>query len=152
VLKGFQAATARTPIDEHSGSNQGLNLGHKRAWLGLLICTAPLGAHHSFDAEYDRSKTEVLSGIVTRVEWMNPHVRFYIDAADAEGNVTNWNLELGSPASLTRRGWTRKSLAVGDRVSVVSSLAKDGSKMANARKVTLADGRTVFGASSADPE
>jgi hypothetical protein len=118
----------------------------------LLVAVIPLVAHHSFDAEYDRNKTVVLSGVVTKVEWTNPHARFYVDVKDADGTVTNWNLELGSPASLTRRGWTRKSLQVGDQIKVSASLARDGSKMANARTVTLADGKSVFGASSADKE
>jgi Family of unknown function (DUF6152) len=122
------------------------------ACLWWLIPAFPAVAHHSFDAEYDGNKTVVLAGVVSKVEWMNPHARFYIDVKDADGNVTNWNLELGSPASLIRRGWTRKSLKVGDQVTVKASLAKDGSKMANARTVTLADGKSVFGASSADKE
>jgi hypothetical protein len=120
--------------------------------LWLLGAALPAVAHHSFDAEYDGNKTIVLMGVVTKVEWMNPHARFYVDVKENDGSVTNWNLELGSPASLIRRGWTRKSLKAGDQITVKASLAKDGSKMANARSVTLADGKSVFGASSADKE
>jgi hypothetical protein len=120
--------------------------------LCLLGAALPAVAHHSFDAEYDGNKTIVLVGTVTKVEWMNPHARFYVDVKENDGSVTNWNLELGSPASLIRRGWTRKSLKAGDQITVKASLAKDGSKMANARSVTLADGKSVFGASSADKE
>jgi len=121
------------------------------ACLGLLLCTRSLLAHHSFDAEYDRSKTIVMKGTVTKIEWMNPHTRFYIDVKDDKGRVSNWNMELGSPNGLIRAGWTRKSLKIGDEVTVTASLAKDGSKMANARKIILADGKEVFGASSAGP-
>jgi len=126
----------------------------KSWWMCLCLLGAalPVVAHHSFDAEYDGNKTIVLTGLVTKVEWMNPHARFYVDVKESDGSVTNWNLELGSPASLIRRGWTRKSLKAGDQITVKASLAKDGSKMANARSVTLADGKSVFGASSADKE
>jgi len=118
------------------------NLSGLIAGLGLLAL--PVFAHHSFEAEYDASKPVTLKGTVTKVEWTNPHARFYIDVKDASGNVTNWNLELGSPNGLMRRGWTRNSLKVGDLVSVEGSQAKDASKMANARAVTLADGKKVF--------
>jgi hypothetical protein len=107
-------------------------------------------AHHSFTAEYDATKPVKLTGTVTKVEWMNPHARFYIDVKDDSGTVTNWELELGSPKALMRLGWTRHSLQAGDMVSVEGSLAKDGSKLANARKVTLGDGRKVFAGSAAD--
>jgi len=130
------------------------SLAMKSWWMCLCLLGAalPVVAHHSFDAEYDGNKTIVLTGLVTKVEWMNPHARFYVDVKESDGSVTNWNLELGSPASLIRRGWTRKSLKAGDQITVKASLAKDGSKMANARSVTLADGKSVFGASSADKE
>jgi hypothetical protein len=117
------------------------------AWLAVLALGLPpatLTAHHSFAAEYDASKPVTLKGTVTRVEWTNPHARFYVDVKDETGGVTNWNLELASPNVLTRNGWTRKSLNIGDEVSVEGAAAKDGSKMANARVVTLADGRRVF--------
>ena len=118
--------------------------------LGLLVPVAPLLAHHSFAAEYDEKKPVTLKGVVTKVEWTNPHARFYVDVKDDKGNVTNWNLELASPNVLVRNGWTRKSLQVGDAVEVSGSQAKDGSNMANARAVTLSDGRKVFAGSSGD--
>jgi hypothetical protein len=110
----------------------------------------PALAHHSFAAQYDRNKQVKLNGAVTKVEWMNPHARFYIDVKDESGKAVNWELELGSPNGLTRAGWTRNSLKVGDTVTVEGYLAKDGTSLANAAKVTFADGRQVFGASSAD--
>ena len=118
------------------------------AGMGLVVAWAPAIAHHSFAAEYDASKPITLKGAVTRIEWTNPHARFYIDVKDDRGTVTNWNLELASPNVLTRQGWTRKSLEVGDQITVEGSLAKDGSKMANARIVTLANGKRVFAGSS----
>ena len=118
------------------------------AGIGLVVASAPGIAHHSFAAEYDASKPITLKGAVTKIEWTNPHARFYMDVKDDKGTVTNWNLELASPNVLTRQGWTRKSLEVGDQITVEGSLAKDGSKMANARVVTLANGKRVFAGSS----
>ena len=122
---------------------------HKLAVLigvaGILCPVAQLYAHHSFAAEYDEKKVIVLKGTVTRFDWLNPHVRFYVDVKDDKGNVTNWDLELMSPNTLTRAGWDRHALKVGDQVTVTAYLAKDGSTRANARgNVTLADGRKIF--------
>jgi len=116
----------------------------------LLFSVAPVFAHHAFTAEYDSSKTRQFVGTVTKVEWTNPHARFYLDVKDDRGAVTNWNFELGSPLFLRKLGWRSDSLKIGDQVSVEGYLAKDGSKMANARTVNLADGRKVFAGSSAD--
>jgi hypothetical protein len=120
------------------------------AIVGLLVLVPLVFAHHSFEAEYDADKPITLKGTVTKVEWTNPHARFYIDVKDESGNVINWNLELASPNGLMRQGWTRNSLKVGDVVTVTGSQAKDASRLANARTVTLADGRKVFAGSSGD--
>ena len=118
--------------------------------LVLLLAPEPMTAHHSFTAEYDSAKLMQFMGTITKVEWTNPHARFYLDVKDARGAVTNWNFELGSPILLRKLGWKQDSLKIGEQVIVEGYLAKDGAKMANARKVTLADGRNVFAGSSAD--
>src|SRR5580698_6620221 len=118
------------------------------AGYGLLVSAVPMLAHHSFAAEYDSTKPIKITGTVSKVEWMNPHARFYVDVKEANGSVTNWNFELGAIPVLLKQGWTKNSLHTGDKVSVEGSLAKDGSKTANATAVVLADGRRVFGGSS----
>jgi hypothetical protein len=125
-------------------------LGILIACTGLLMSAVPVFAHHSFAAEYDASKPVELHGRVTKVEWTNPHARFYIDIKDADGKVTTWNFELASPNVLTRNGWTRHSLQEGDEITVQGSMAKDGSNLANARTVTLANGKKVFAGSATD--
>lgn len=120
------------------------------AAAGLMASAVPVFAHHSFAAEYDASKPVELHGTVTKVEWTNPHARFYMDVKDASGKVTNWNLELASPNVLARNGWTRHSLKEGDVITVQGSRAKDGDALANARTVTLADGKKVFAGSATD--
>ena len=125
-----------------------VSLGALAVLASLWISAGAVVAHHSFAAEYDANKPVTLKGTVSKVEWMNPHARFYVDVRDEKGNITNWNFELASPNVLTRNGWTRKALNVGDEVVVEGSQAKDGSKMANARVVKLADGRRVFAGSS----
>ena len=115
------------------------------AIAGLLCPVVQAFAHHSFAAEYDEKKVMTIKGVVTKLEWTNPHVRFYVDAKDEKGNVTNWDLELMSVNTLTRAGWDRHTLKVGEPVTVTFYLAKDGSKRGNARgSVELANGQKVF--------
>ncbi len=122
------------------------------AGLGLFFTAVPIAAHHSFAAQYDRSKPVTLAGPVTKVEWINPHARIHMDVKDESGKLVNWEIELGAPAMLMRRGWTRTSLKPGDSVTVNGFLAKDGSSLANAQTVSLSDGRKVFAGSSADSD
>lgn len=120
------------------------------AGFGLILAAVPVFAHHSFAAEYDSNKPITITGTVTKVEWMNPHARFYIDAKDESGKVVNWDFELSSPNGLMRRGWTRNSLKPGDSITVTGFRAKSGATVGNARTVTLSDGRKVFAGSSFD--
>lgn len=118
--------------------------------FGLLLAAVPVLAHHGFAAEYDGSKPVTMTGVVTKVEWTNPHARFYIDVKDEKGTVTNWNLELASPNSLIRNGWSRRTLAPGEQVTIKGFLAKSGAKMVNPVSVVLADGRAVFNETPSD--
>jgi hypothetical protein len=114
------------------------------AGLGLICSGVSLSAHHSITGEYDPQKTVALKGVVTRIEWTNPHARIYVDVAQPNGAVANWNLELAAVSALVRNGWSRTALKVGDTVSVEGIQARSGASVANARSVTLPDGRKVF--------
>ena len=120
------------------------------AGLVLLCAAVPVVAHHSFAAEFDASKSFKLTGVVTKVEWQNPHTFFYLDITDASTKkVTNWAFEMGSPNGLMRNGWTRNTLKIGDEVTVEGSLARDGSPFGNARSVVLtSSGKRLFANSS----
>src|ERR1700694_4153893 len=120
------------------------------AVLALTSAAVPVLAHHSFVAKFDAAKPIALVGTVSKLDWRKPHAFFYIDVKDDQGNVATWALELGSPNALIRAGWNRDAVKVGEKVTVNGYVARDGSKLANARTVTFADGRAVFAGSSGD--
>jgi len=120
------------------------------AVAGFLLAALPLFAHHSFAAEYDSKAPVTLKGVVTKVEWMNPHAYFYMDVKDDSGKVVNWAIENGPPNMLYRNGWRKDTLKPGDVVTVDGFHAKDGTSTANARLVQLPDGRKVFSGSADD--
>ena len=115
------------------------------AWLGVLAVTAvPVLAHHSAVAEYDLDKPVKVQGTVTRVEWSNPHIWFYVDVKNPDGTVTNWGFSGGAPGVLQRRGISRTAMRPGDVVKVEGFKAKDGSSNGSGNTVTFEDGRRVF--------
>jgi hypothetical protein len=115
-----------------------------------FAAAAPVLAHHSFAAEFDATKAIRVRGALAKIEWTNPHTYFYVDAKDEKGNVERWGCEAGSPGALSRRGFKRGDVKLGDIVIVDGYRAKDGSRLMDARRVTLPDGRVVSGASAGD--
>jgi hypothetical protein len=120
------------------------------AGIGLLAAALPLVAHHSFAAEFDSTKAITLQGVVTKLDWMNPHIWIYLDSKDDSGTVAHWQCEGGPPNTLTRNGWTKDSLKIGDQVNIEGFRSKDGSNTCNARSVKLPNGKSVFAGSAED--
>ena len=115
-----------------------------------VALTVPVLAHHSFAAEFDGSKAIRVEGKLTKIQWTNPHSYFFIDVTDESGKVVNWGCEGGAPYALSRRGFKRGDIKLGDTIIVDGYRAKDGSNLMDARRVTLPDGRNVSGASAGD--
>jgi len=120
--------------------------------VGIGLCLAstavPVVAHHAFAAEFDAKKPVEFTGTVTKMEWINPHAWIHLDVKNPDGTVTSWMIEGAAPNALIRRGWNRDSLQPGTEITVEGYLAKDGSKMANGREMTLPDGKRLFAGSS----
>jgi hypothetical protein len=116
--------------------------------LGLLGLVAPVFAHHSFQAVYDMNAPITVEGTVTKVEWMNPHIYYYLDVAQGDGSVVNYRIEGGTPNTLYRRGWRKDDMKPGDTITVEGFKARDGTENLAGRRVTLPDGRRVFSGST----
>ena len=117
---------------------------------GMLAAGTPAVAHHSFAAEFDATKAIRITGALTKIEWTNPHAYFYVEVKDDDGSVAKWTCEAGSPGALSRRGFKRGDLKLGDTIVVDGYRARDGARLMDARRVTLPDGRIVSGASAGD--
>jgi hypothetical protein len=127
-----------------------LNSAIAIAVFSMVISPFPSIAHHSFMAEFDERKPFTVTGVVTRIDWENPHAFFYLDAKDEGGRIVKWSFQTATPIALTHRGWKRESVKVGDRITVRAYLAKRGSNFAAARSIVMPNGRTVFTGSMDD--
>jgi hypothetical protein len=128
-----------------------MNIKFKLIVLATALASAiPLLAHHSFAAEFDASHAIRLTGTLSKVDWSNPHSYFYIDVKDDKGQVVRWGCEAGGPNALTRRGWKKSDLKLGDTLIIDGYPARDGSALMDARRVTFPDGKSLYGGSAGD--
>ena len=121
-----------------------IKLGVLVAGLGLFWLVAPIAAHHSWTSDYDGGKPVTVKGVVTKVEWTNPHTHIYVDSTDEKGAVTSWNFEMASTLSLERGGWSRRTLEVGAEVTVGGFGGRAVTERAIAGSIATADGRELF--------